>query len=80
MGEDMTQCVRTAAEVSSRGLDFNSYHPHGSSKLSVISIPGDLMLSSGFQRHCACTQCTYPCRQNIHTKLKKMRLVFKLIE
>jgi hypothetical protein len=37
----------------SRGPGFNSQHPHGSSKLSITSVPGDLTPSH-----------RYPCKQN----------------
>lgn len=40
---------------SYRGLRFNSQHPHSASQLSITLIQGDLMPSSDFQEHQACT-------------------------
>lgn len=43
---------------SSRGLRFCSQHPHGSSELSLILVPGELT-PSGLHRYQAQMQCTY---------------------
>ena len=51
-----------STSCSSRGPEFNSQHPHGSSKLSVTPVPGDLTPS---HRH------TY--RQNTNAHEIKMR-------
>jgi hypothetical protein len=47
---------------SSRGLGFNSQHPHGSSQLSVIPVPGNTtfshmerrlhLMKTKFKEHC----------------------------
>jgi hypothetical protein len=50
---------------SSRGPSFNCQHPHGSSELSVIPVPGEFAPSH-----------TYICRQNIKLNKRRHRKIF----
>ena len=42
---EMAQWVKSIGS-SSRGPGFNSQHPHGSSQLSVTSVPGDVLVQN----------------------------------
>ena len=44
--------VVKSTDCTSRGLGFDSQHPHGSSPLSTTLVLRDLMSSSGFHGHC----------------------------
>jgi hypothetical protein len=55
----MTQWLKVIAALA----EFDSQHLHDTSQPSVTPVPRDLILSSGFFRHQACTQYT----QYMHT-------------
>lgn len=50
----------------SRGPGLKSQHLHGGLRLSVTLLPGDLMPSPGFHRHCTLVH-RHASRQNKHT-------------
>lgn len=57
-----------------RASGLDSQHPHGSSQLSVTSVPRNLMLSSrlsGHEAHQTCRQNTHPCKK------KKKNIIIK---
>lgn len=65
--------VRVVTCCSCRGPRFSLQHLPGSSQLSVSSVPGDLMPSSGLYRHQTCMQCTnIYASTKIHKKAGKM--------